>query len=65
MNQVDSKSNARTKRFYNLFQPFYPLVNLFLSSHKRKLKENLDQLSEGKLLDVGVGSGEMLPLYTR
>ncbi|NQX91512.1 MAG: class I SAM-dependent methyltransferase [Flavobacteriales bacterium] len=40
------------------------MVNLFLSSHKRKLKDHLDLLPKGELLDVGVGSGEMLPLYS-
>jgi phosphatidylethanolamine/phosphatidyl-N-methylethanolamine N-methyltransferase len=49
--------------FYNSITFFYPLIDLFLKSQKRKLFEELNNMPIGKLLDVGVGNGSQLQFY--
>lgn len=51
--------------FYNSFSFLYPIVDVFLKPQKIKLAHELLQLPEGNLLDVGVGNGSHLPLYTK
>lgn len=50
-------------RFYNAFAPFYPILDLFLQKHKRKLAERVNREPSGKLLEIGVGRGDTLKKY--
>lgn len=52
-----------TKRFYNNFSFFYPLVDIFLKSQKAILVREVNELAPGSLLEIGVGTGKHLPLY--
>lgn len=50
-------------RFYNVFAPFYPVLDLFLQKHKRTLAERINQEPPGRLLEIGVGRGDILNRY--
>lgn len=50
-------------RFYDALAPFYPLLDLFLRRHKRRLAERINRESPGRLLEIGVGRGDMLKRY--
>lgn len=50
-------------RFYNVFAPFYPVLDLFLQKHKRTLAERINQEPLGRLLEIGVGRGDILKRY--
>ena len=54
-----------SESFYNLFSFFYPLVDIFLKGQKKELLKNINNLQEGKLLEIGVGNGTHLPLYKK
>lgn len=49
--------------FYNRFSYLYPLVDIFLKPQKRKLFNLINELPNGQLLEIGVGSGSHLKLY--
>ncbi len=49
--------------FYNRISCFYPLINVFLGSHKKILFKELEKNHAGKLLDIGVGCGAHLHRY--
>ena len=51
-------------RFYNAFAPFYPVLDIFLNKHKRKLADKINSEPSGRLLEIGVGRGEILKHYT-
>lgn len=56
--------SKQTSNFYNKFSLFYPLVDLFLKPQKRRLFHEINKQTFGKLLEIGVGNGTHLPLYT-
>jgi phosphatidylethanolamine/phosphatidyl-N-methylethanolamine N-methyltransferase len=56
------KVSKQTDNFYNRFSFFYPLVDLFLKSQKRKLFREINNLPPGQLLEIGVGNGQHLQL---
>lgn len=55
--------NQQTANFYNRFSFFYPLVDFFLKGHKSRLLREINKQPVGKLLEIGVGNGQLLPLY--
>lgn len=57
--------NQDTAAFYNRFHRFYPLIDLFLRPHKKELLKRVNALPDGRLLEVGVGNGSLLPGYER
>lgn len=56
--------SIHTDNFYNRFSFFYPLVDLFLKPQKRILFQQINRLPYGQLLEIGVGNGQHLHLYT-
>ena len=56
--------SKQTDNFYNRFSCFYPFVDIFLKPQKRRLFKEINKLPSGKLLEIGVGNGKHLPLYT-
>lgn len=57
--------NKRTAGFYNQFSIFYPLVDVILKPQKRVLFNEINNLPEGKLLEIGVGNGAHLGRYIK
>ncbi len=51
--------------FYNRFYRLYPIVNYFLKKQKTNLTRYINQLPEGRLLEIGIGNGAVLPLYRK
>lgn len=56
--------SRQTDHFYNSFSFLYPLVDLFLKPQKRRLFREINELPNGKLLEIGVGNGQHFSLYT-
>lgn len=52
------------ERFYNTFSFLYPVVDLFLKPQKRKLLREINTCPPGCLLEIGVGNGSHLHLYS-
>ena len=65
MNPENQVMSNQTENFYNKFSFLYPLVDLFLKPHKRKLFQEINSLPEGHLLEIGVGNGNHLSLYQK
>jgi len=57
--------SKQTDNFYNRFSFLYPLVDIFLKAHKRALFREINNHEFGKLLEIGVGNGKHLPMYTK
>ncbi len=55
--------SQQTDNFYNRFSIFYPLVDMFLRSQKRRLFQEINELPFGHLLEMGVGNGTHLKFY--
>lgn len=55
----------QTDRFYNNFSFLYPLVDVFLKPQKKKLFDEINNLPDGLLLEIGVGNGSHLKLYKK
>lgn len=55
--------SKQTDEFYNHFSIFYPLVDVFLKSQKRKLFNEINDVPFGRLLEIGVGNGTHLQHY--
>lgn len=55
----------QTDSFYNRFSFLYPLVDVFLKPQKRVLFNEINELPEGNLLEIGVGNGAHFKLYKR
>lgn len=53
-----------TATFYNYLSFFYPVINCFFKAHRRALISAVNSAPPGKLLEIGVGNGSHLPLYT-
>lgn len=60
-----AKDARKTAAFYNVFRPFYPLVDLFFRPQKRTLAQLLDALPQGRLLDLGAGNGSSFPAFRK
>jgi phosphatidylethanolamine/phosphatidyl-N-methylethanolamine N-methyltransferase len=57
--------SKQTTAFYNHFSFLYPVVDVFLKSHKRLLFNELNILADGKVLEIGVGNGVHIQLYKK
>ncbi len=57
--------SKHTESFYNKYSFFYPLVDVFLKSQKNVLFNEINNLPEGNLLEIGVGNGAHLQLYKK
>lgn len=53
-----------TGTFYNRISFLYPAVNYFLAGQRRVLINEVNSVVPGRLLEIGVGNGSHLPLYT-
>ena len=53
-----------TATFYNYLSFFYPVIDYFLKAHRKALISAVNSTVPGKLLEIGVGNGSHLPLYT-
>ena len=51
------------QKFYDYLSSIYPIIDVFLFSQKIKLAKEVNRSPKGKLLEVGVGNGSILPLY--
>jgi phosphatidylethanolamine/phosphatidyl-N-methylethanolamine N-methyltransferase len=53
----------RVEKFYNRISFFYPLINIFIGTQKKRLIDEINCLPGGSLLEIGVGQGRYLHLY--
>ncbi len=54
---------SQVANFYNKIAKVYPVLDLFLQEPKKQLLTRINQEREGRLLEIGVGRGDNLPLY--
>ncbi|RYZ31251.1 MAG: class I SAM-dependent methyltransferase [Sphingobacteriales bacterium] len=54
-----------SRSFYNRFYMLYPVADFFFKSKKKKLAAVINALPAGDILEIGIGNGSILPLYTR
>lgn len=57
--------SKQTDAFYNKFSFFYPLVDLVLKPQKKVLFQEINNLSAGKLLEIGAGNGNHFKYYRK
>lgn len=62
--QMRSTSPHSTAHFYNRVSFLYPVINYFLNGQRKTLISAVNSALPGKLLEIGVGNGSHLPLYT-
>lgn len=55
---------SRVVGFYDKFAGLYPILDVFLKEPKRQFLSRINRESAGHLLEIGVGRGDNLPLYT-
>jgi len=53
-----------TTTFYNRISFIYPVINYFFKAHRKTLIAAVNSALPGNLLEIGVGHGSHLPLYT-
>lgn len=53
-----------TRAFYNQLSFLYPVINYFLKGQRKALIEEVNSAIPGKLLEIGIGNGSHIPLYT-
>jgi phosphatidylethanolamine/phosphatidyl-N-methylethanolamine N-methyltransferase len=53
-----------TAAFYNRLSFFYPVINYFIKGQRKVLIQEINRAVPGKLLEIGIGNGSHLPLYT-
>lgn len=54
-----------SESFYDRFSFLYPLVDVFLKPQKSVLAREINAMPAGSLLDIGVGNGSNLSIYTK
>jgi phosphatidylethanolamine/phosphatidyl-N-methylethanolamine N-methyltransferase len=52
-------------KFYNQITIIYPVIDFFLKPQKKVLTHIVNQLPNGKMLEIGVGDGSHLLLYQK
>ena len=50
--------------FYNCLSILYPAIDYFLKGYKKALIEEVNSNTPGDLLEIGIGNGSHLPLYS-
>ena len=55
---------SRVVSFYDKFASLYPILDVFLKEPKRQFLSRINCENPGSLLEIGVGRGDNLPLYT-
>lgn len=55
---------SNTQNFYNRISFLYPVINYFLVRQRKALIGEVNKAKPGKLLEIGVGNGSHLPLYS-
>ncbi len=55
---------SASEKFYDRLAVFYPAIDLFLKPQKRTLIRLINTLPEGKLLEIGIGTGSHLKDYS-
>lgn len=55
---------SRVVNFYDTFAGLYPILDVFLKEPKRQFLSRINREPSGSLLEIGVGRGDNLPLYT-
>ncbi len=58
------KVHHSTGTFYNRISFLYPAINYFLKGQRKALIKEVNSALSGKLLEIGVGNGSHLPLYS-
>ena len=53
-----------TQNFYNRISFLYPAINYFLERQRKVLIDEVNKAKPGKLLEIGVGNGSHLPMYS-
>ena len=54
----------RVAKFYDKFAFVYPVLDIFLGNKKKRLLARINEEPRGPLLEIGVGRGDNLPVYT-
>jgi len=57
--------NDKTAAFYNSLSFVYPIIDVILKPQKRQLFNEVDNVREGVLLEIGVGNGSHLSQYRK
>ncbi|MDQ8005362.1 MAG: methyltransferase domain-containing protein [Pedobacter sp.] len=57
--------NKQTNSFYDKFSLFYPLVDVLLKPQKKVLFNEVNRLTDGNLLEIGVGNGTHFKYYNK
>ncbi len=57
--------NNKTESFYNRFSILYPFIDAFLMFHKKLLCDEVNNVPDGKLLEIGVGNGSHFKFYKK
>lgn len=52
------------RAFYNQLSFLYPVINYFLKGQRKALIKEVNSAVPGKLLEIGIGNGSHIPLYT-
>ena len=56
--------SSKTRLFYNRIAIFYPIIGYFLKRHRKLVIDEVNKTLPGDLLEIGVGNGAHLALYT-
>lgn len=57
--------HSSSEKFYDRLAIFYPVIDLFLKPQKKKLLSEINAMSNGKVLEIGIGTGSHLRNYSR
>lgn len=53
----------KTAQFYNAISRFYPIINLFLKSYKKRLIQEVNNFPTASILEIGIGQSNYLKDY--
>lgn len=52
-----------TEKFYDFIAIFYPIIDIFLKTQKKRMVREVNDFPFGHVLEIGVGNGGHLHLY--